>query len=386
MLKKYERVCFERDLIRLYGKPMASLIHPGHPLMSAITDLIIESHATKLKQGAVFLDPADESDTPKVIIMLDHAVRESSYGRDDRQVASRRMQFVAIDAQGRVTNAGWAPHLDLEPLSEEDTGLIQDILQESWLSETLEQQALDYAAEKLVPEHYQEIKEQRERQVQKTLNAVNERLTKEIEHWQDRYFQLKDALEAGQQPRMQPENAKRRAEELRARLEQRTKELMAKRNVASSSPVAVGGALVIPAGLLAKRKGQDTSLFSTHAARRRHIEHIAMQKVFEYEQASGYITKDVSAEKCGWDISAYKTGCPDRHIEVKGRAKGQNTITVTRNEIMYALNQEEKFWLAVVFVDEEDHVDGPYYVYKPFKAEPDWGVASLNYDVQELLG
>lgn len=385
VLKKYERICFERDLIRLYGKPMASLIHPGHPLMAAITDLIIEAHASKLKQGAVFVDPADESDTPKVVIMLDHAVREGSYGPNERQVVSRRMQFVAIDAQGRVTNGGWAPHLDLEPLSEEDTELIQDILHESWLSETLEQQALDYAAEKLVPEHYQEIKEQRERQVQKTLNAVHERLTKEIEHWQDRFFHLKDALEAGQQPRMQPENAKRRAEELRARLEQRTKELMAKRNVASSSPVAVGGALVIPTGLLARRKGQDTSLFSADAARRRHVEHIAMQKVFEHEQANGYATKDVSAEKCGWDISSYKTGNPDRHIEVKGRATGQNTITVTRNEIMYALNQEDKFWLAVVFVDEEDNADGPYYVQKPFKAEPDWGVASLNYDVQELL-
>ena len=63
-------------------------------------------------------------------------------------------------------------------------------------------------------------------------------------------------------------DAKRRAEELRARLELRTKELMAKRNVASSSPVVVGGALVIPSGLLAKRKGQYTSLFSADASRR----------------------------------------------------------------------------------------------------------------------
>ena len=87
-----------------------------------------------------------------------------------------------------------------------------------------------------------------------------------------------------------------------------------------------------------------------------------MQKVFECEQANGYTTKNVSAEKCGWDISSYKSGHPDRHIEVKGRAKEQQTITVTRNEIMYALNQEDKFWLAVIFVDEEDNADGPYYV------------------------
>ncbi|MDZ7760883.1 MAG: DUF3883 domain-containing protein [Desulfovermiculus sp.] len=56
-----------------------------------------------------------------------------------------------------------------------------------------------------------------------------------------------------------------------------------------------------------------------------------MQKVFEYERANGYTTEDVSAEKCGWDISSFKPGHPDRHIEVKGRAKGQSTITVIRN-------------------------------------------------------
>jgi DNA-binding transcriptional MerR regulator len=274
----------------------------------------------------------------------------------------------------------------MEPLADGDQVLIQDVLNQPWLSDTLEQQALSYAAEKLVPEHFQEIKEQRERQVKKILDAVHERLTKEIDHWQDRYFHLKEAMEAGKQPRMQPENARRRAEELRARLEQRTKELMAKRSVVSSSPVVVGAALVIPAGLLARRKGQEEALFSQDVHRRQRIEQIAMHTVMAHEQTQGYKVKDVSAEKCGWDVSAYKEGHPDRHIEVKGRAKGQSTLTITRNEIMYALNQEDKFWLAVVFVDEENNADGPYYVQKPFKVEPEWGVASLNYDVQELLG
>ncbi len=57
---------------------------------------------------------------------------------------------------------------------------------------------------------------------------------------------------------------------------------------------------------------------------------------------------------------------PDRHIEVKGRAKGQSTITVSRNEIIYALNQSEKFLLAIVIVDGDDH-EGPYYRQKPLQ-------------------
>lgn len=385
VLKKYERICFERQIVRVYGKPMASLVHPGHPLMAAVTDLVLETNRNFLKQGTVLLDPTDTGITPRVLVMIDHAVRESVYGKEERQITSRRMQFVEIDAEGTVIHSGWAPHLDLEPIPESHSYLVQDILKQPWLCDTIEQQALSYASERLVPEHFQEVKERRERHVDKILNAVHERLTKEIDHWQDRYFHLTDAVAAGKQPRVQPEMAKRRVEEMRARLEQRTKELQAKRNVISSPPVIVGGALVIPAGLISQRMGKEMPIFSTDSERRRTIEQIAMRLVMEREHANGYRTKDVSADKCGWDISAYKNGEMDRHIEVKGRAKGMTTITVTRNEIMYALNQEDKFLLAVVFIDEKDNADGPYYIRKPFNSEPDWGVASVNYDLNELL-
>jgi hypothetical protein len=69
---------------------------------------------------------------------------------------------------------------------------------------------------------------------------------------------------------------------------------------------------------------------------------------------------------------------------VKGRAKGQTTITVSRNEIIYGLNQSDKFVLAIVIVDNDSY-EGPYYIKNPFTAEPDFGVASINYDLSELL-
>jgi hypothetical protein len=75
-----------------------------------------------------------------------------------------------------------------------------------------------------------------------------------------------------------------------------------------------------------------------------------------------------------------------KHIEVKGRLKGGDTITVTRNEILYAPNQADKFILAIVLVDEhEDAVDGPYYLRNPFDAEPGWGVSSWNIEINALL-
>jgi hypothetical protein len=74
-----------------------------------------------------------------------------------------------------------------------------------------------------------------------------------------------------------------------------------------------------------------------------------------------------------------------RHIEVKGRVKSAATITVTRNEMLYAFNQGNKFVLAIVLVNEDDTYEGPYYVHRPFDSEPGWGVSSINYNLSDLL-
>jgi superfamily II DNA or RNA helicase len=383
VLKKYERICFEKNMIRQHNKPMADLIHPGHPLMQSITDLQLEFHRAKLKQGAILLDPNDEGLEPKVLFMIDHTVRQAS---DDKHV-SRRLQFVEIDQQNHAHHAGWAPHLDLQPMDSSDQGLIADVLNEAWLNNNLDSLALTHASQHLVPAHYQEVKSRREKQAEKILGAVNERLIKEINYWSDRYIKLTDDVAAGKQPRLQPDNAKRRVEELTARLEQRKKELNTMANVVSGQPVVIGGALVIPKGLLAKRKGENTFCIDPDARRR--IEKIAMQAVIDFETSLGHSVKDVSTEKCGWDITAQPHSVDGklaiaRHIEVKGRAKGQSTITVSRNEIIYGLNQSEQFILAIVIVDGDSH-EGPYYLKNPFNQEPEFGVASINYDLDELL-
>lgn len=394
VLRKYERVCFEKQFVRLLdrtGAPMASLIHPAHPLMQSVIDLVLEQHRNKLKQGAVLVDPNDSGLAPKLLFMIDHCVKE---GNDADRVVSRRMQFVEIDQNGTTTNAGWAPHLDLQPIDAADHKLIEDVLSAAWLSgnggRDLESMALSHASSRLVPDHYAEVKERRERQIDKNLNAIHERLVKEINFWSDRHEKLKADLSAGKDVRLTLENVRRTIDELTARLESRTKDLRAKRQVVSATPVVLGGALVIPAGLLAQRKGEvEGDAWTADADARARVERIAMNAVFKAEKEMGHATFDVSPEKCGWDITSVppdkdgKTSVA-RHIEVKGRAKGQSTITITRNEILYGLNQADKFILAIVLVDGEQY-EGPHYVRNPFTQEPDWGVSSQNWDLEQLL-
>jgi hypothetical protein len=280
----------------------------------------------------------------------------------------------------------FARHLDLVPITASQSQQVGDVLQAAWVTDAIEARALAYAVEKLVPDHTQEVAGRRQRQADKQLAAVRERLVKEIQYWSDRAIKLDLDVKAGRQPRLQPDNARRRAEELSARLKQRTAELQAMRQVVSGSPNVIGGALVIPAGLLALRNGLPN--WTADAEARARVERLAMQAVFDAEQALGHRTKDVSADKCGWDITVYidqpQGLALERHIEVKGRAKGQDTITVTSNEIRHGLNQKDKFVLAVAVVDGEA-VEALHYIPMPFTQEPDWAEASKNLDLGLLI-
>jgi hypothetical protein len=388
-LPKYARVCFEKGDILVLHKPMADLIHPAHPLMGAVIDMTLEARLHALKQGAVLIDPADMGSEPHLLLMVDHEVREGT-GTTERTL-SRELQFLCISPNGEATFAGWAPHLDLRPATEAETAQIKPLLDADWLDQNLEQRALEWAGGQRVPKHLSAVRERRLRHIDKVSQAVHERLTREINFLSHRAIVLNQEVKAGKQPRVQPENLIRRAEELTARRAARLQELDAQRHIVPAAPKVVGGALVVPAGWFQAAPHVATpATHSTDALARSRIEQLAMNAVMAAERAMGFIPKDESAKKCGWDITSAvpPTGATlpdDRLIEVKGRAKGATTITLTKNEIIAALNKPDQFWLAIVLVNEDDSVDGPYYLQSPVSQAPDWADVSVNKDLAELL-
>jgi len=54
------------------------------------------------------------------------------------------------------------------------------------------------------------------------------------------------------------------------------------------------------------------------------------------------------------------------------------------DEMGYALNQADKFILAVCIVDW-DVFEGPFYIPNPFQTETEFGIAGVNYDLGKLL-
>jgi hypothetical protein len=385
VLDRYERITFEKSLISVTGKPLAAFIAPGHPLLDATIDLVIERHRDLLKRGTILVDERDFSEEVRVLLYLEHAIQDARTVSGQRRVVSKRLQFVEVAANGQTKSAGPAPFLDYRPLTAEESKEIEKLPQPEWLRQGLEQRAEEHAAVHLVPQHLAEVKKRKEELIDKTRVAVHDRLTKEINYWDYRATVLKDQELAGRtNAKLNSGLARQRADELMTRLERRMAELEQERQLAPLPPVAIGGALIVPMGLLAKCLGKPPQAVPTFARDTERSEQIAMNAVMAAERALGFEPRDVSRDNVGYDI---ESGIPNsgklRFIEVKGRLRGADSVIVTRNEILTALNKPEDFILAIGLV-EGDQCELRY-VRQPFQREPDFGVTSSIYALRELL-
>lgn len=386
VLSKYERITFEKDLRNVTGKPMADFVCPGHPLLDATIDLVTERYRDLLKRGAVLIDDTDEGEEIRALLYLEHAVQDARTDRaGNRRVVSKRLQFVEVDGQRNAFNAGPAPYLDYRPPTQDETIVLAELTPPQWLRGSLESQAMEYAAIHLVPQHLDELRRRKEELVDKTIGAVKDRLTKEINYWDHRAVTLKDQELAGKiNAKLNSGLARQRADELSARLQKRLAELEQERKLSALPPVVLGGAMVVPIGFLRKLRGESAETPPDFAISTEESERRAMEAVIATERQLGFIPRDVSAENLGYDVesSIPNTGLL-RFLEVKGRARGSRTVTITKNEILTALNKPEQFILAVVLLDPER--EDVRYVRLPFDKEPDFKATSVNYDLSALL-
>jgi hypothetical protein len=235
VLTRYERITFEKDLISVPGKPLAAFVCPGHPLLDATLDLVLERYRDLLKRGSVLVDPHNQNDEVRVLFYLEHAIQD-----------------------GRVDSSG---------------------------------------------------------------------------------------------------------------------------------------ALVVPQGLLVRLRGETTTaveISQVLASRengvdRERINRLAVAAVMEVERGLGREPKEMPHENPGYDIES-RDANNNRllFIEVKGKAAGSTTVTVSKTQILTALNKPDDFILAIVEVGGNT-VHEPRYIRQPFQKEPDFGVTSVNYNLNELL-
>lgn len=393
VLHRYERVCFDKIYCNVQGQPPAALICPGHPLLEATIDLVRERNVDVMKRGAIFVDDNDYSQDARLLFYIEDAVQDGIILKDgNRRTVSKHIHFVEIKEDGTASNAGYAPYLDYRAAEDAEYAAVRDWLKnQQWLCSGVEDRAKGYAIEQLIPSHFAEVKNRKETMLNKTAKAVKDRMTAEIQYWDYRSIELQQKEAAGKvNAKLNSRLAARRAEELESRMQARLAEIEKERRISPMPPVISGGALIIPKGLLHRLMGtSEPSLFGQDD--RQSIEYAAMNAVMQIETQLGYRPKDVSAAKCGYDVESF---IPEdmrrrleayrlRFIEVKGRAKGATTVTVSKNEILTALNKQDEFILAIVEVDGQN--THTIYLKHPFKNAPDFTATSVNYDIQDLI-
>ncbi len=389
VLARYERITFHKELINIPGKPPAEFVCPGHPLLDATIDLISERHRDLLKRGTVLINDTDPNTEIYTLVLLEHSIQDAGIDNaGKRRIISRRMQFVALTQNNTARAAGTAPYLDCRPATLEELAAIKSQLDNYLHSNSLprpdiESRAAQYAAMHLVPDHLAEILNRKTNWVNKTISAVRDRLTKEINYWDHRAADLHEQEQSGKvNAKLNSALARQRADGLTLRMNNRLAELQQELKISPLPPVVIGGALVVPAGLLQQLPGTTTP--PQFARNTVESERRAMDAVMQAERDLGFTPRDVSADKIGYDIESTSDSAGQlRFIEVKGRAAGAQTVTITKNEILTALNKPDSFILAIVELNE--NTANVRYLRQPFQKEPDFGVTSVNYNFAELL-
>ncbi len=217
---------------------------------------------------------------------------------------------------------------------------------------------------------------------------MHERLTKEINHWDNQAAQLQLKLDAGKTPAVNVVNARNRAEELASRLKLRKEQLSQERTLKALPPRVAGAAMVLPGGMFAPASA------TIDLAARREVEQRAVAAVLAAEDAAGWDAEDmndVQRNHPGYDVRSIRRGSEAepgsvRFIEVKGRIAGSTTVTVSRNEILTSLNEPENWVLALVEV-KPDGGEELRYLFNPFESQRDgmgFGVTSVTFDWNRL--
>jgi hypothetical protein len=415
LLPRYERICFDKKLRNLAGKPVATFIHPGHPLLDGVISVVLERYRPLLKQGAVLVDDRDLGERLRALIFLEHSVRDARPASDGRRrEISRRLQFVELELQADgpagepvCRNAGFAPYLDYRPLRADERALLQPIVQQTLATQDLERAAMHYAVQQLAPAHLREVRAAREPLIDKIHAAVKERLTKEITYWDNQAIRLQEQERLGRgSARLNSANARQRRDALTERLAKRLAELDLERTMSVAAPLVTGAALVVPAGLIDRLQGAQPDELTEMELRLKYVEMAAMHAVMAGERRHGLNPTPVYRFE-SYDILSQGPN-PEaglRMIEVKGFTEGSTDITLTRNEMIHALNRRESWLLALVKTPRQGAVSGHAlqrmvdagavdeataaacqvrYVPLWFSHEPNFGSTGENFDIQTL--
>ena len=332
-------VCFDKEGQESTGDLQAKLLLAGSPLLNSIADLILEKYKDDFYRGSIYRDELDFRKELKLSLCMEEGMG------DVKSPIFREAYFIELNKSiPQSLEASFPIELlnsNKKPLSEEELSLVKNYFKENdtdWIKAGT--QAKDFIQETF-SRHMEEIKT-------KKLKILEES-EKSIRH-EIRSLEITESFQA-----------EKEADELGHKLDTYHQKIEDLKSISLIPPKVVTGFLIVPKGFLDSLQPHVEEYGQNE---KNEMEKIGMETVEDVERRLGFDPVDVSKENCGYDIKSSE----GRLIEVKARKLDALTITVTRNELQTALDNPDKFILAIVLV-ENGKAKETLYLINPFRGE-----------------
>ena len=337
--RKYRRVTFEIETIDIGDGTRADLLAPGHPLHDIVMRRTVEQLGETLELGTVFTSTRVES--PALLVGVLNEVKDAT---GDSIV--RSFGYVLVDETGAVVDAGPAPYLDYAAAPSSIAGSARGL---PWLRDR-EQSAISWVIADQLPVIAQDAIGRRTEEFERVRTLVRFRLAHEINRLSTESLRADDAALHGKKVRESGASLRRKADELDRRLRSRLANIDRQLRMAALPPRLSAIALVLPAITVEKEGEAPMRARETKAVERRGVE-----AVLKAERVLGRQPVEQPFNNPGYDVLSHRTDEPSLRIEVKARIEGADTFSITRTEVLTALNAAPHHRLALVRVSQ----DGP---------------------------
>jgi superfamily II DNA or RNA helicase len=316
VFREYGKLAFDKDVAR---NQQAVFVAPGHPLLEAVIERLLQESAPDLQKGAVFADPDGRFDG--LLWFVEGEIRDGA-----NSIAGKRLFTIFQPEHGSLRLIPASVLWDMKPVAP----------QPGWSFNADQSPVVSFAVENVLEGYRNELLQQRERDAEIKRKYGIRSLEQMIATSDAKLIEYETRRTKGEEvPEPTIQNEIRTRDDLLNKKRRLEEAIRWETSLLPLEPRIVGVARVVPepASDSGLREDQD-------------IAEIGMREVMDYEQRMGRRPEDVSLENLGYDIRS-TAGQTVRYVEVKARAK-TGVVALTPNEWLMAHRLGDEYWLYVV--------------------------------------
>ena len=352
--RDYPRVTFDKAHARTESSTW-EFVAPGHPLLEAVNDEILERFRDTQGDYALFGDP--EGERKGVYWFIEGEVQD---GRG--AAAARRVFCLFQKSDGTLRRVDPAVLWDHEPLDGADPPLEVVALLDQ------EEEVLDHVMVEVLFPFKDEIQERRDHETEIKAKYGMRSLDYLIGESNQKILDYQLRQDLGEAVELPLGNERRKLHELEQRKADLEEEIRQERNLTIGPMKLLGAAAVVPIIVAEAEELEDLmegdegevhhdapasyTVTSADPERKAEIEAVGMQIAIQHERERGWKPEDVSTENVGFDVRSFCLNedgvlTDVRYIEVKARAQS-GEVRISSNEWKKARKYGDDYWLYIV--------------------------------------